>query len=287
MTHDDDLPPTLHGDGHSAPPPGGTPTSGGQRAGVPGDGVPPDRGPYQEPTAPGGDAPMAPAADPPEPVYTAVEDWVGEYFLPMFRRTLGGEFRWCAQWWQHGEAISRLTSLWHAWESLRLQPGTGIATWYRDHLDHQLPILMGARGPFYQCSETAHREPHEAAAVTAPGGWWELADDMLPSVDVSEPGVAAGEPGGDVLPSLGVVEPGAGAGELGGDVSEPGVAAGELGGDVLPSLGVVQPGAGAREPSGDEVLGARAEDRGRDPFLSTGTDAEQQADEEGAGDDGK
>ena len=46
---------------------------------------------------------------PPEPVYTAVEDWVIDYFLPMFRRTLGGEFRWCGQWWRHGEAISRLT----------------------------------------------------------------------------------------------------------------------------------------------------------------------------------
>jgi hypothetical protein len=83
----------------------------------------------------------------PEPAYLAIEDWVSGYFLPMFRRTLGGEFRWCHQWWQHGEAISRLTALWHSWEVLRLQPGTGIATWYRDYLDQQLPILMGARGP--------------------------------------------------------------------------------------------------------------------------------------------
>jgi hypothetical protein len=117
------------------------------------------------------------APEPSGPVYLAVEDWVIDYFLPMFRRTLGGEFRWCAQWWRHGEAISRLTALWHAWEVLRLQPGTGIATWYRDHLDHQLPVLMGARGPFYQCSETAHREPHEAAAVPAPGTWWEPVGD--------------------------------------------------------------------------------------------------------------
>ena len=110
----------------------------------------------------------------PEPDYATLEDWLIDYFLPMFRRTLGGEYRWCAQWWQHGEAISRLTSLWHAWEVLRLQPGTGIAAWYRDHLDHQLPILMGARGPFYQCSEDAHREPHEASVVPAPERWWDL-----------------------------------------------------------------------------------------------------------------
>jgi len=130
-----------------------------------------------------------------EPAYPAVEDWVTEYFLPMFRRTLGGEYRWCAQWWQHGEAISRLAALWHAWEVLRLQPGTGIATWYRDYLDQQLPILMGARGPFYQCSETAHREPHEAAAAPAPGDWWDLGDEPVLSLGADEPSPGAEDPG--------------------------------------------------------------------------------------------
>jgi hypothetical protein len=120
------------------------------------------------------DAPAEPTA---EPVYYALEDWLAGYFLPMFRRTLGGEYRWCHQWWQHGEAISRLTALWHAWEVLRLQPGLGIATWYRDHLDHQLPILMGARGPFYQCSETTHREPHQAEITLAPEDWLDLDPD--------------------------------------------------------------------------------------------------------------
>jgi Domain of unknown function (DUF4913) len=112
----------------------------------------------------------------PEPIYLALEDWVLDYFLPMFRRTLGGEFRWCAQWWRHGEAVSRLNSLWHAWEALRWRPGIGMATWYREHLDHQLPILMGARGPFYQCSEAAHREPHEAIAMPSPDEWWDRRD---------------------------------------------------------------------------------------------------------------
>lgn len=134
-------------------------------------------------------------AEAPEPVYTAVEDWVIDYFLPMFRRTLGGEYRWCGQWWQHGEAISRLTSMWHAWEVLRLQPGTGIASWYRDHLDHQLPILMGARGPFYQCSESTHRDPREADAVPAPEEWWDISTEppglsaLIPQADQTQIGV--------------------------------------------------------------------------------------------------
>ena len=140
-------------------------------------------------TAPAGHR-EAPEAVAPEPVYTALEDWLTDYFLPMFRRTLGGEYRWCYQWWRHGEAISRLTALWHAWEVLRLQPGTGIAAWYRDHLDHQLPILMGARGPFCQCSETAHRDPREAAAAPAPPGWWDISDDGGPG---TAPGAGSGD----------------------------------------------------------------------------------------------
>ena len=112
-----------------------------------------------------------------EPVYPGVEDWVSDYFLPMFRRTLGGEYRWCAQWWLHGEAISRLTALWQAWEVHRLQPGTGISVWYRDHLDHHLPVLLGARGPFYQCSEDTRRDPHQALTMPSPPGWWDITDE--------------------------------------------------------------------------------------------------------------
>jgi Domain of unknown function (DUF4913) len=152
---------------------------------LPGDNVPGDDALEGEPAARGTGVP--------EPVYTALEDWLADYFLPMFRRPLGGEYRWCAHWWQHGEAISRLTSLWHSWEVLRLQPGTGIAAWYRDHLDHQLPILMGARGPFCQCSETAHRDPREAAAAPAPPGWWEVDDDV--SLAAAPGAGSADEPG--------------------------------------------------------------------------------------------
>ena len=133
------------------------------------------------------------AAGAPEPVYLDLADWVTDHFLPIFRRTLGGEYRWCAQWWRHDEAVSRLTALWHSWEVLRLQPGTGISTWYRDHLDHQLPILLGARGPFYQCSEAAHREPREAAARPLPG---ERQDPGVPGEYGSLPGLLS-------LPSTG------------------------------------------------------------------------------------
>ncbi|WP_021593510.1 DUF4913 domain-containing protein [Actinomadura welshii] len=106
-----------------------------------------------------------------KPLYPDVTAWVTQHFVPMYRRTLGGEFRWCAEWWRHGEAISRLTALWFSWESMRLQGATGMALWYRDHLDHQMPVLLGPRGPFYQCTENEHLSPHEARIVPVPS-WW-------------------------------------------------------------------------------------------------------------------
>jgi hypothetical protein len=128
----------------------------------------------------------------PEPVYGTVEEFVTERFVPMFRRPLGGDLRWCAQWWLHAEAISRLTALWYAWETLRLEPGTGMAVWYRDHLDHQLPILMGARGPFAKCTEDEHNEPEQMPLVPAPEGYWEIPEDLEEELD-TEPDTA-GEP---------------------------------------------------------------------------------------------
>lgn len=110
-------------------------------------------------------------ANQPKPHFPDVEAWITQHFIPMYRRTLGGEFRWCAQWWQHSEAISRLTALWYSWEAMRLQGATGMSLWYRDHLDHQLPILLGPRGPFYQCTETEHLDPHQASLTPAPSGW--------------------------------------------------------------------------------------------------------------------
>jgi hypothetical protein len=115
-----------------------------------------------------------PSADcAPRPVFASTEEWVTCHFIPMYRRPLGGEYRWCAQWWRHAEAITRLTALWHAWEALRLQPGTGMATWLRDHLDHQLPVLLSRSGPFAMCSQDEHIDPRPAATRAAPPGWWD------------------------------------------------------------------------------------------------------------------
>ncbi len=113
--------------------------------------------------------------DAPEPVFTRVEDWMDGYFLRMFSRPLGGQFRWCPEWWRHPEAVTRLTALWRSWEAYRLEPATGISDWLRDHLDHHLPILLGPQGPFYQCDPDSGHLPSERLPV-APVDYESLGD---------------------------------------------------------------------------------------------------------------
>ena len=99
-------------------------------------------------------------ADPPEGLYyQTVQQWVEEWLLPVYRRSVQGHERtWCPQWWRHPEAVARLESLWRAWEQLRQDPGTGLSVWFRDHADHHMTILLDADGPFKGCGEGKHSE---------------------------------------------------------------------------------------------------------------------------------
>ncbi|MFI6575566.1 DUF4913 domain-containing protein [Nocardiopsis sp. NPDC050513] len=109
----------------------------------------------------------------PEPVFKNVEEFVRLRFLPVYVRPEGGQFRWCKEWWRHAEAVSRFQALWHAWEVLRWEAGTGMAVWYRDHLDFQMNILLGDTGPFRECTSRRHQEPRPLPAEPAPEGWFE------------------------------------------------------------------------------------------------------------------
>ena len=91
-------------------------------------------------------------AEPPRPYYPTLPDWVQEWLLPVYRRSISGHHRtWCPQWWRHDEAVTRLDALWRAWEHLRLDPATGLSAWFRDHADHHMTILLDADGPLKGC----------------------------------------------------------------------------------------------------------------------------------------
>jgi hypothetical protein len=114
----------------------------------------------------------APSADTeaPEPYYSSMLEWFEGWLRPMYRRSTMGDRRdWCPQWWQHEEAVSRLDALWRAWETLRLDPGTGLSVWWRDHADHHMAALLDPDGPFKQCGQDGHQDDSPAMlAHTAP-----------------------------------------------------------------------------------------------------------------------
>jgi hypothetical protein len=113
-------------------------------------------------------------AETPPPRFSSVEAWVTGYFVQCYVRPTGGEWRWCPRWWDHAEAISRLEALWRSWEALTCDPALGMATWLTQHLDPQLPVLMGNRGPFARCSDDRHEPSKPLRSEPAPAGWWRM-----------------------------------------------------------------------------------------------------------------
>jgi hypothetical protein len=111
------------------------------------------------------------AVAPEEPLYPNLEAWVAGWFAPTFGRRLGTT-RWCARWWLHAEAIVRLEALWRSWETLRLDPNMGMATWLRDHLDPQRQVLMGDGGPFQACEAGEHNPPPDLPVIPARPRLW-------------------------------------------------------------------------------------------------------------------
>lgn len=91
--------------------------------------------------------------------FASVDQWITGWLLPMWTRDLhGDESTWCPQWWRHPEAVARLTSLWLSWEHLRLDAATGMSSWWRDHADHHLAVLLSSSTVFKGCSPKGHTD---------------------------------------------------------------------------------------------------------------------------------
>lgn len=93
-------------------------------------------------------------------------DHLANLYQPAIERS---ELAWCSDWWRHAEAVSRLESLWRAWEHLRLDPALGMSVWWRDHLDpHMGQLLDRDRGPFRGCSPANGHRDTDRLALTEP-----------------------------------------------------------------------------------------------------------------------
>jgi len=108
--------------------------------------------------------------DGPKPVFTDVVSFVARYIAPATGTRLGGPVAWCPRWWEHPNAVLRLTALWRAWETLRLEPA-GMSVWWVGHYDvHMRALLDADRGPFYRCAKT-HQAAEALPTVAPPADW--------------------------------------------------------------------------------------------------------------------
>ncbi|WP_405063021.1 DUF4913 domain-containing protein [Kribbella sp. NBC_01505] len=83
--------------------------------------------------------------------YPHVAAFVEDRLIYLYSRRIGQQYVWCPEWFRHAEALSRLDSMWRAWEHLRLDPVTGMSVWWREHADPHMTMLLDPDGPFVAC----------------------------------------------------------------------------------------------------------------------------------------
>ena len=97
----------------------------------------------------------------PELVYSSAVEFFVELFAQSYVREVneGAAFAWCPEWYKHPEALIRMEAIWRAWEHLRLEPALGISTWWLNHADPHMRVLMDKEGPFKKCAYDGHKTP--------------------------------------------------------------------------------------------------------------------------------
>ncbi|MBU2698566.1 hypothetical protein CCO04_26105 [Pimelobacter sp. 30-1] len=113
------------------------------------------------------------SAEAPADLFDSVYAFVPNFLAIVYARPIGSQitgFRWCSTWWEHPEAVSRLEALWKAFETLRQDPTTGAAVWWRDFADPTMSALCSPDGPFKQCSDQDHKLSADLPTKEAPRG---------------------------------------------------------------------------------------------------------------------
>ncbi|MGV9408315.1 DUF4913 domain-containing protein [Nocardia sp. NPDC003693] len=101
-------------------------------------------------------AELAGTEEPQQLRFPTLKHFVDLYICHVYRRDISHHSKgiaWCPTWWIHGEAFNRLDACWSAFEHLRLDGTTGMSTFWLQHLDPHMAVLLDPeRGPFKFCS---------------------------------------------------------------------------------------------------------------------------------------
>lgn len=91
------------------------------------------------------------------PIWPSSEDfiaWVEATISALESVDTEGNMHWCAQWWDHPEAVDRLRAL-HMHQLAVMptseDPAGALSSWWVDHWDRHAVILFGKSGPFGEC----------------------------------------------------------------------------------------------------------------------------------------
>jgi hypothetical protein len=106
-------------------------------------------------------APPPSASGPEPPDLAMLHTWVDTHIAIMVRKTTttgeGGGIRWCRQWWEHPDAVTRFTALYLAFTQLSAEKSPiWLSVYLRDHVDPHLATLTSPYGPFHACTPRKH-----------------------------------------------------------------------------------------------------------------------------------
>jgi hypothetical protein len=59
-----------------------------------------------------------------------------------------------------------METIWRAWEHLRMEPALGLSTWWLNHADPHMRVLMDKKGRFKKCAYDGHK-PARTSALSA------------------------------------------------------------------------------------------------------------------------
>lgn len=85
--------------------------------------------------------------------YGSADEWVRKHLIVTYRRRVvatgsSGHGRWKAAWYESREAQQRIEALWRAWEAARQDTKDGMSTWWINHCDPHMSVLLSPTGPF-------------------------------------------------------------------------------------------------------------------------------------------